>query len=107
MKHAEKIAPVSAALSALATLTCCLPVALAASTASGSLAMVAGDYRWCFLGASALLLLVGGVQLARLRRTCPTRGTGSMVILALSAAILLMVVLFPQLLAGLLADWLP
>jgi hypothetical protein len=107
MKHAEKIAPVTAALSALATLGCCLPVALAASTATGSLAIVAGDYRWCFLGASAVLLFVGSVQVARLRRSCPTRGTGSIVVLALSAAILLVVAFFPQVVAGLIADWLP
>ena len=74
MKHTEKIAPVAAALSALATLTCCLPIAFVAGTASASLAMVAGSYRWSFLGASVVLLAVGAVQLVRARRACQPRG---------------------------------
>ena len=70
MKHTVKIAPVAAALSALATLACCLPFAFAAGTASASLAMVAGTYRWSFLGASVVLLAVGAVQLLQARRAC-------------------------------------
>jgi hypothetical protein len=107
MKHAEKIAPVAAALSALATLACCLPIAFAAGTATAGLALVAGSYRWWFLAASAALLLVGAVQLVRVRRTCTTRPTGSMVVLALCTAIVLFVVAFPQAIAGLIADWMP
>ncbi len=107
MKHTEKIAPVAAAFSALATLACCVPIAIAAGTATASLAIVAGSYRWWFLGASAVLLTRGAVQVARVRRTCSTRGSASMVILAVSAAIVLLVVLLPQVLAGLIADWLP
>lgn len=107
MKHAEKIAPVAAAVSALATLACCLPIAFAAGTAIAGLAVVAGAYRWWFLGASAALLLVGGVQLVRVRRACATRRTGSVVMLALCAVIVALVVAFPQLIAGLIADWMP
>jgi hypothetical protein len=107
MKHVEKIAPVAAAVSALATLACCLPIAFAAGTATAGLAVVAGSYRWWFLGASAALLVVGGVQLVRVRRACKTGGTGSMVSLGLSAAIVLLVVAFPQVIAGLIADWMP
>jgi predicted small integral membrane protein len=107
MKHAEKIAPIAAAVSALATLACCLPIAFAAGTAMAGLAVVAGSYRWWFLGASAGLLLVGGVQLVRVRRTCATRRAGSMVILGVSAAIVLLVLAFPQVVAGLIADWMP
>src|SRR5260221_2384401 len=95
MKHAEKIAPVAAAMSALATLACCLPIAFAAGTASAGLAVVAGSYRWWFLGASVALLMVGGVQLVRVRRACKTRGSGSMVILGLSVVIVLLVLAFP------------
>ena len=78
MKHTEKIAPIAAALSALATLTCCLPIAFVAGTASASLAMVAGSYRWSFLGASVVLLAVGAVQLVRARRACRPRGAASL-----------------------------
>ena len=105
MKHTEKIAPTAAALSALATLACCLPIAFAAGTASASLAMVAGSYRWSFLAASVVLLAVGGVQLGQARRACRAGGRASPVFLGVSAAIVLLVVLFPQVVAGLLADW--
>ncbi len=107
MKHTEKIAPVAAALSALATLACCLPIAFAAGTASAGLAMVAGTYRWSFLGASVVLLAVGAVQLVQARRACRPRGSASLGILGVSATIVLVVVLFPQMIAGLLADWMP
>ena len=107
MKHTEKIAPVVAALSALATLTCCLPIAFLAGTASASLAIVAGSYRWSFLGASVVLLAVGAVQLVQERRACRPSGAASLGILGVSATIVLIVVLFPQMIAGLLADWMP
>jgi bacteriorhodopsin len=105
MKHTEKIAPVAAALSALTTLACCLPIAFAAGTASAGLAMVASTYRWSFLGASVVLLAVGAVQLVQARRACRARGPAPPVFLGVSAAIVLLVVLFPQVVAGLLADW--
>ena len=107
MKHTEKIAPVAGALTALATLACCLPVAFAAGTATAGLAAVAGTYRWWFLGSSVLLVALGAGQFVRARRACRTRGIGSTVVLTLSAVIVLLVVLFPQVIAGLLADWLP
>jgi hypothetical protein len=107
MKHTEKIAPVAGALSALATLACCLPIAVAAGAATTSLAMVAGSHRWWFLGASTVLLITGAVQLVGVRRACSTRGSVSMIVLAASAGIVVLVVLFPQLLASLIADWLP
>ena len=107
MKHADNIAPVAAALSALATLACCLPIAFAAGTATTGLAVIAGAYRWWFLGASATLLVVGAIQLVQARRACATRGTASMVILAASAVIVVLVLAFPQVIAGLIADWMP
>jgi hypothetical protein len=107
MKHAEKIAPVAAAVSALATLACCLPIAFAAGTATAGLAVVAGTYRWWFVGASAALLILGGVQFVQVRRACATRGSSSIVVLGISAAIVVLVLAFPQMVAGLIADWMP
>ena len=107
MKHAEKVAPVAAAVTALATLVCCLPIGIAAAAATAGLAAVVSNYRSWFLGASAVLLVIGIVQLTRVQRTCATRNRGSMVILAVSGTIVLLVALFPQVLAGLLAAWLP
>jgi hypothetical protein len=107
MKHAEKVAPVAAALSALATLLCCLPVGIAAAAATASLGAIVSVYRSWFLGASALFLVTGIVQVIRARRTCAPRTHGSLVILAVSGTIVLLVALFPQVMAGLIADWLP
>jgi hypothetical protein len=107
MKHAEKITPIAAATSAVATLVCCLPVGFAAAAAFGSVSAVVVSYRPWFLGASMLLLLSGVVQVRRVQRTCPTRNTGSIAILIASAAVVLLVIFFPQVVATLVADWLP
>lgn len=108
MKHAEKVAPVAAAASALATLACCLPLGIAAAAATASLGAVLSEYRPWLLAASAALLIVGVVQLLRVQRACATRqNRGSVVVLALSATIVILVALFPQVVAGLVADWMP
>jgi hypothetical protein len=107
VKHAEKVAPVAAAASALATLACCLPLGIAAAAATASLGAVMSEYRSWLLGGSAVLLVIGVVQLKRVRRTCATRTRGSMVILAVSTTIVVLVALFPQVVAGLIADWMP
>ena len=107
MKHVEKAAPLAAAASALATLVCCFPVGIAAAAATTSLGAVVSAYRGWFLAASVTLLVIGIVHTTRVRRRCATRSRGSMVVLALSGTIVMLVVLFPQLLAGLIADWTP
>jgi hypothetical protein len=107
MKHAEKVTPIAAALTSLATLVCCLPVGFAAAAATASLSMVVATYQRWFLGASIGLLLIGTVQLWQVQRTCKRQPYSSFVVFALSAAIVLFVVLFPQVVAGIVADWLP
>ena len=107
MKHVEKVTPIAAALTSLATLVCCLPMGFAAAAATASVGMVVATYQRWFLGASVVLLIVGMVQLQRVQRTCATRPYGAIVTFGLSAVIVLLVVLFPQILAGLVADWMP
>ncbi len=107
MNHGEKIAPVAAAATALATLACCLPVGIAAAAATASLAVVVAAYRGWFLLASGALLAIGIVQLNRAQRQCSTRKRGSLAILGLSATIVVLVALFPQVIAALIAAWLP
>ncbi len=97
----------AAAASALATLACCLPLGIAAAAATASLGAVLSEYRPWLLAGSAILLMVGVGQLRRLQRACATRTRGSIVVLALSAAIVVLVALFPQVVAGLVADWMP
>ena len=103
----EKLAPVAAAASALATLVCCLPIGIAAAAATASLGAIVSGYRSWLLGASAVLLVIGIVQVTRAQRACATRTRGSVVVLGVSGTIVVLVALFPQVLAGLIADWLP
>ena len=107
MKHAEKVTPIAAAMTAVATLACCLPVGFAAAAATAGLAAAVASYRSWFLAASIVLLVIGAIQLAYARRTCRTKGSVSSVVLALSAAVVALVIFFPQVVAGLLADWMP
>jgi hypothetical protein len=107
MNHSEKLAPVAAAATALATLACCLPVGIAAAAATASLAAVVAAHRVWFLLASAILLGIGLVQFTRAQRQCSTRKRGSVVILSISAMIVVLVAVFPQVIAALLAAWLP
>ena len=107
MKHGEKVAPVAAAVTSLATLACCLPMGFAAAAATASLGMVVATYQPWFLGASVVLLVVGMVQLRQMQRTCTRRSYSSFVVFGVSALIVLLVVLFPQVVAGIVADWLP
>ena len=59
MKHVEKVTPVAAALTSLATLVCCLPMGFAAAAATACIGMVVAAYQRWFPGASVVLLVVG------------------------------------------------
>src|SRR3954453_16194029 len=107
MNHSEKIAPVAAAPTALATLACCLPVGIAAAAATASLAAVVAGYRVWVLVGSATLLVVGLVQLSRALRQCSTRKRGPIAILAVSAAIVVLVAVFAQVVAARVWAWFP
>ena len=107
MKHGEKIAPVAAALTGLATLACCLPMGFAAAAVTAGLSTVVAAYQRWFLGASVALLVVGLVQLHHAQRTCARQPSSSLIVFSASAVVVVLVVLFPQVIAGILADWLP
>ena len=107
MKHVEKVTPIAAAFTSVATLVCCLPMGFAAAAATASLSMVVAAYQRWFLAASVVLLIVGMVRLHRVQRTCTTRPYGSMLVFGVSAFVVLLVVLFPQVIAGIVADWIP
>jgi len=107
MKHRERMAPVAAALTGLATLACCLPVGISAAAVTAGLSTVVAKYHPWFLIASVVLLVVGLVQLNQVQRTCTRRPYASFIMFGVAAVIVLLVVLFPQLVAGMLADWWP
>ncbi|SRR5712692_8170145 len=106
MKHAEKITPIAAATSALATLLCCLPLGFAAAAATASVAIAVAKLRPWLLGASVLLVAIGFVQVYR-RNACERRSSATLAILWVCAAIVVLVTLFPQLFASALADLTP
>jgi len=106
MRVAEKVTPVLGALSAVATLACCLPIAGASMLGLGGLLGVLGAYQAWLLPASGILLAVGGVQIWRSRRVCQRTSKVSIAILVVSALIVALVLFFPQHVAGFLTDWL-
>jgi hypothetical protein len=107
MKPTETLAPLGAAATALATLLCCLPFGFAAATAMAAVSTVVAERRLWFLGTSVALLVLGVVQVTRVRRACNSRRSGPLIVLGLSTAIVILVIFFPQVVAGLMADWLP
>ena len=106
MKHAERIPPIAAATSALATLLCCLPIGFAAAAATATVAAVVSQFRPWLLGASLVLVAIGFVQVYR-RKACERRSTATLAILWISAAIVVIVILFPQSIASAIADLFP
>ena len=105
MRVGERVTPILAAVSAIGTLACCLPIGGAAFLGLGGLLAAAAHYQQWLLPASGILLAVGGALTWRSRRVCHRTSPVSLVILALSTTIVLVVMFFPQTLAGLLTDW--
>lgn len=106
MKHAERVTPIAAVTSALATLLCCLPVGFAAAAATASVGAVVGQLRPWLLGASVVLVGIGFVQVYR-RKWCERRNPVTLAILWISAAIIAIVIVFPQAVASAIATVLP
>lgn len=107
MRHADRVTPIAAVASALAALTCCLPVTFAAAAATASLGALAARYRPWLIGLSVALLVLGFVQMSRTARRCGRRSIGTSIVFWTSAAVVTLVVVFPQLVAAVIADWLP
>jgi hypothetical protein len=82
MKHGEKITPVAAALAAITTVACCLPMGFTAAILSATLAAAIAAYQSWFLGASIVLLVIGAWQYVHSRRSCSKPRTAATVILA-------------------------
>src|SRR5207253_1553567 len=107
MRLTERLTPLAAAMSALSTLACCLPLGLAGAAGALGLSVVLETLRPWLIALSLILLCIGGFQMFRTGRSCRARSRLSLTLLALSAIIVLGVVLLPQLIAGLLASSLP
>jgi hypothetical protein len=106
MKHSERVTPIAAAASALATLLCCLPIGFAAAAATASVSVVVAKFQPWLLGASVALVVVGFIQVYR-RKSCERRSRATLAVLWTCAAIVVLVTLFPQVMASAIADLLP
>ena len=103
MRVAERATPVAAVIAALSTLACCLPFGFLGAVGLAGLSIWAQTFRGWFLAIAVVLLVVGFVQLYRSRSQCKKRSRASIVLFWVAAAIVLLVVLFPQIIASLIA----
>jgi hypothetical protein len=93
-----------ALLSSVTSLSCCLPLGFAAALGAGAASGVFTTLRPWFLGLSVILLGLGFWQQSRARQ-CGVRGTlVGTVLLWVAVFVVLAMVLFPQEIAGFIAD---
>ena len=103
MRVAERATPVAAVIAALSTLACCLPF-----TFLGALGLAGASLRlqslrpWLLIG-TVILLGIGFIQLYVRRNQCQKRSLLSIALFWSAAIIVLLVILFPQVIASLLA----
>jgi hypothetical protein len=103
MRIAERATPVAAVLAALSTLACCLPFGfLGAIGLAGASVKLQIARPWLLVGAFALLV-VGFVQLYRGRNQCKKRSALSIALFWVAATVVVLIVLFPQVIASLVA----
>jgi len=102
MNVSEKGAPAAAIVAALSTLACCLPLGFLGAVGLASLSLWARQYnRWLLL-ASIAFLCIGSVQLY-FKKSCKKRSMASLVLFWTAAVVVILVALFPQLIATLIA----
>lgn len=103
MKVAERATPVAGVIAVLSTLACCLPFAfLGALGLAGASVRLQAVRPW-LLASSAILLAIGFIQLYVRRNQCQKRSPSSIILFWSAAVIVLLVILFPQLIASLIA----
>ena len=105
MKQGSGIsASVGAILSSLATMICCLPLAFAGALGAAGASAFLLRFRGWFLGLSILLLSIGFWQLRRARQ-CAVKGRiVGQVLLWTAVVVVVGMILFPQQIAGFIAD---
>jgi uncharacterized membrane protein YidH (DUF202 family) len=104
MRVTERLAPVAAAVSAIATLACCLPLGIAGAVGALGLSVALAALRPWLIALAVILLGFGSWQLYRGQRSCQRRSPLSLVLFGLSAAVVLAVIVFPQKLAEMMAS---
>jgi hypothetical protein len=102
----ERIAPLAAAGAALAAFACCVPLGLAGALGVFMLGGLFDTLEPYFLTTATFLLAIGAFQLYQAQKSC-RRGSlrFSLAVLGLSGTVVVGVLLFPQTVAGLIADF--
>ena len=103
MKVAERATPIAAVIAALSTLACCLPFGFLGAMGLAGLSVWAQSFRNWFIGGAVILLVVGFVQLYRRRNQCIKRSPVSIALFWCAVVMVLLIVLFPQVIASLVA----
>ena len=104
MKVAERAAPAAAILAALSALACCLPFGLVGALGLATVSVWIAPLRPWLLGVSVLLLALGFWQIYRRGNQCNARRSRvSVAVLWLAVVVVLLVTVFPQLIANWLA----
>src|SRR6186713_3707242 len=98
---AERVTPLAAAATALAAFACCVPLGFAGALGVLAISSLFDVLQPWFLTAATLLLALSAVQLYWRQKTCQRkRSRFSLAVLGLSATVVLLVLLFPQSVAG-------
>ncbi len=103
MRVAERTTPVAAVIAALSTLACCLPFGFLGALGFAGASVWLQSMRPWLLGSAAVLLVIGFVQIYAKRNQCQKRSLLSIALFWLAVAIVLLTILFPQVLASLIA----
>jgi len=101
------VAPLAAMAGLVTAASCCLPIGyvIAAAGMAGAGTALAAARPYLF-GASVLLLVSAFARAYWGRQCRPRRSAPSLILLWTSAALAVLLLLFPQWIAGLAADWL-
>jgi len=103
MRVAERATPVAAVIAVLSTLSCCLPFTFLGALGLAGASTRLQAFRPWLLGSAAVLLGIGFIQLYVRRNQCQKRSPLSIALFWGAALIVLLVILFPQVIASLLA----
>ncbi len=103
MSLLAKGAPAAAIVAALSTLACCVPLGFLGAVGFATLSARVQSLRPWLLGASVMLLCVGFTQLYFRRSACAKRSRVGLVLFWTAFAVVVLVILFPQAVASLIA----
>jgi uncharacterized membrane protein YidH (DUF202 family) len=104
VKAVERGAPAAAIVAALSALACCLPFGMVGALGLAGLSVWIAPLRPWLLIASVLLLALGFWQIYRRGNQCSTRRSRvSVALFWVAVAVVLLVTVFPQLIANWLA----